>query len=280
MTINAVTKAILLSGEGCSFNNLGACWVDLVAGGGDAYPWVFEGLETGLSGLTIVENNGNTIEWDAGGFARCTANATAICSIQYFPIIDTDQILVQFDMRRHTESQNSKVLKIPSKGAPTYPANVTVGGHGGYQSNEIRIEGYSDRSNGGDSQLYVRMDGVMSSGITRDVPTFATTSTSQVYFPVDGEFHTFKFWAKFNDDNVANGEFAVWLDDVLLLHMTDVWNCATTISDGTNPGVAAADLTEYQYRHYVGVCEYFNNTGFYEDYKNLKIGYTRPSELP
>jgi hypothetical protein len=124
------------------------------------------------------------------------------------------------------------------------------------------------------------MDGVRSAGTAREAPTFATVSGSQQYFPVDGNFHEFKFWAKFNDDNTQNGEFAVWLDGVLLLHMTDVWNCATTTSDGTNPGVSAGVLEQYQFRHYAGVCEYFNNTGFYEDYRALKVGYTRPPELP
>lgn len=37
MTINAITRKIKLSGEGCSFGNLGACQVDVVAGvGGNA----------------------------------------------------------------------------------------------------------------------------------------------------------------------------------------------------------------------------------------------------
>ena len=278
MTINAVSKSVSIvpSSDGKLYSKYPT---------GNAIgvsPWSWEGLESGLSGLTLVQNNGNSIVWheEDDGFARCTANAQGMCAIQYFVPVNTSELRVKFQMRRHTSNRCSKVLKCPSKGAPTYPSNVTVGGHGGYQSNEIRIAGYSDRSNGGDSQTYVRMDGVRSTGTAREAPTFATTSASQVYFPIDGAFHDFEFWVKFNSDNTADGEFAVWLDDVLLLHMTDVWNCATTTSDGTNPGVSAGVLTQYQYRNYVGVCEYFNNTGFYEDYRALKIGYTRPAGLP
>ncbi len=264
--------------------SLGACRVDVVPSSN--YSWAFEGLETGLTGMTNDPDNG-TVEWNAGGFARITYTAAGTTSLNY--VIPTAsqgaQILVQFDIRRHSTSC-SKILKIPSVGLIQSPynkySNVTALS-GGYSSQKISITGYSSDSNGGDAELKVDMDGTVSGTYRRSAPTFTVSQPSDVNFDVTGTvWHTMKFWAKFNSNNTADGEFAVWKDGVLLLHMQNVWNCATTDGDGVNPGVAEADLPLYRNRARVWLGNYTQSPAifsFYEDYRNLKIGYVRPTEL-
>ena len=279
MTINALNKslAITSSSDGILYSkypNGNAIGVD---------PWYWEGLETSLNGLSTITSHG-TVAWDAGGFARITYSAQGQTAIQWAIPAGNTAIVVEYEVRKNTGANSSKMLKIPARGAYVSPyskySNVTAFG-GGYTSNTVRITGYSDHSNGGDTALSIRTTGTNTGTYTRATPTFATVTGVEATYDTTGTvWHKMKLWAKMNSDNTADGEFAVWKDDVLILHMTGVYNCATTTGDGTNAGVSAADLSLYQDRDKVSIGDYANAGGFYEDYKNLKIGFTRPSSLP
>lgn len=247
-------------------------------------PWSFEGLSAGLTGLSTVTSAAGSVAWDASGFARITYNSGGVTAIRYNLSAGVTEITVQFDIRRHGLA-TSKQLKIPSRGLNVAPytkySNVTAIGQA-YSGNNIRIV-YSDDSDGGDSDVHYDMTGTRrgADALTRAAPTFATKQVSEVTQSTNGTtWETYKLYWKPNTDNTQDGEFAIWKNGTLILHATGVWNCATSTGDGTNPGASVADLPLYQDRLYVALGEYANAGGFYEDYRNLKVGYFRPGDLP
>jgi len=249
-----------------------------------SYTWAFEGLSTGLAGFDTITDKGSIV-WDAGGFARVTSNVAGVTALRYVVPAGNPSILVEYEIRRQM-SACSKQLKALSQGVFVSPytkySNFTFGtAIGGYNNINVGII-YSDDSNGGDNDVGYYCNAVLSGGSVpnRSAPTFLVYQASQVTNNISGTvWEKYKVWWKPNSDNTADGEFAVWKDDVLVLHAINVWNCATTNSDGTNPGVSSADLYLYQDRGQVGLFEYANAAGVIEDYRNFKIGYTRPAGI-
>ena len=254
----------------------GACRVDVVAPSAPATVWDFEGLETGLTGFTTNTAHG-TVTWDAGGFARVTSTSVGVTSIDY--ALSASQVLVQFDIRRH-QTAGSKQMKITSA-IDTYYSNFTVQ-TAGY--NSARFDPcWSDDSDGGDNDIEIDLTGTLRGGTsaTRSPPfvkaVYQASDTSVVQDVTGSVWETWKFWIKQNSDNVADGELAIWKNGTLVLHLTNVWNCATTTGDGVNGGAPVA-LSNYMFGR-LWLYGYANAVGVVEDYRNFKIGYVRPSEL-
>lgn len=276
MTINATRKIISLTGPNCSFANINACRVDVVPATG--YAWAFEGLEAGLTGFTTNTSHG-TVTWDAGGFARVESTSAGVTSIDYAISPTTSQLLVQYDIRRQSTA-GSKQMKITASG-DTYVSNFTVQTA---SYNSARFDpSWSDDSDGGDNDIEIDLTGTLRGGAvaTRSPPfvkvVYQASDTAVVQDITGTVWETWKFWLKQNSDNTADGELAIWKNGALVLHLTNVWNCATTTGDGVHGGAPVA-LSNYKFGR-LWLYGYANASGVIEDYRNFKIGYTRPSEL-
>lgn len=247
-------------------------------------PWYWEGLSSGLGGLTADTSHG-TVVWNAGGFARITYVTAGVTDLEYRSTpAGNSEITVQYDIRRH-QANGSKQLKIFSRhssGAGALTAQQPFSYSGSKPSYT-----YSDNSNSGDNDCEINLLGAFRGGTAATRTPAFTKSTFQasdaaVQQDITGTvWETWKVYEKRNSDNVADGELAVWKDGVLVLHLTNMWNCATTVSDGTNPGVSDSERILYRERGRVALGAYANvGGGWYEDYRNLKIGFFRPAELP
>lgn len=252
------------------------------AGAGDV--WVFEGLSDGLAGLTT---DGSGIAWDAGGFARITWATGGTKQLKYTVPggTDTGSVLVQFDLRRWG-TPSSKQLKVFARSLRLLGAanNITAIGPTatGYSGTNMSVY-WSDSPTGGDNLTSLNLTGALVGGgiySRSGRPTFVIKQSVNPTQDVAGNWATYKLWVKFNDDNIQNGEVAIWRNGVLLLHATNVWLCATTLNDaGAASGVSAENRPLYWQRDYISLGDYSSQSGFYEDYRNLKVGYTRPAEL-
>jgi hypothetical protein len=243
------------------------------------YQWTFEGLETGLTGFTTNTSHG-TVTWDAGGFARVESTSVGATSIDYAISPTASQLLVRFDLRRHATA-GSKQMKITAAG-DTYYSNFTVQ-TAGYSSARFDPS-WSDDSDGGDNDIEVDLTGTLRGGTTatRSPPfvksVYQATDADVVQDTSGSVWETWQFWIKQNSDDNADGEVGVWKNGTLVLFLTNVWNCATTTGDGTNPGAPAA-LANYKFGR-LWLYGYANASGVIEDYRNFKIGYDRPQGLP
>ena len=235
--------------------------------------WAFEGLESSLDGLIAVDNTGgsNAVVWDAGGFARVTYNVAGTTGLRYTVPSGKFETLVSFQIRRHTNSC-SKMIKTVSSNAliPVSPfANYTIGPTaGGYSGSNLSVS-YGEY--GGDSGNQFWVDGNIAGGaspLARGAPTQTVVTPGGVAMSIDGSaWDTVEIWARFNSTSTQDGEWAIRLNGVVIFHWQNVWNCSEPSVD------------EARNRAYIGLAEYTSSVGFYEDYRNFKIGYTRPGWL-
>lgn len=245
--------------------------------------WVFEGLTstsntTGLS-WNDTSSGVNTYTWDSSNnCVRITYNSANTSGLQWiFPDATRDQVYVKYSLRRNS-SNTSKQLKCTGQGiiAGSNVSNFTfgpsIGGYVGKTSIGLQYGDNPDPAGSNDNKIGYKMDGTEAGGTQffrpLQKPLILHKSTSDITQNVSGTvWETYEVFAKFGDPGARNGEFAIRKDGELLFHIKDVWNTA----DGNE--------STHQKRRYVGIAEYSGATGFYEEYKDLKISYERPTWL-
>lgn len=245
--------------------------------------WVFEGLTStsNTTGLSWNDTSGgvNTYTWDSSNnCVRITYNAAFTSGLQWiFPDATRDQVYVKYSLRRNS-SNTSKQLKCTGQGiiAGANVSNFTfgpsIGGYTGRTSIGLQYGDNPDPAGSNDNKIGYKMDGTEAGGTQflrpLQKPLILHKSTSDITQNVSGTvWETYEVFAKFGDPGARNGEFAIRKDGELLFHIKDVWNTA----DGNE--------STHQKRRYVGIAEYSGATGFYEEYKDLKISYERPTWL-
>jgi len=245
--------------------------------------WVFEGLTstsntTGLS-WNDTSSGVNTYTWDSSNnCVRITYNSASTSGLQWiFPDATRDQVYVKYSLRRNS-SNTSKQLKCTGQGiiagsnVSNFTFGASIGGYTGRTSIGLQYGDNPDPAGSNDNKIGYKMDGTEAGGTQflrpLQKPLILHKSTSDITQNVSGTvWETYEVFAKFGDPGARNGEFAIRKDGELLFHIKDVWNTA----DGNE--------STHQKRRYVGIAEYSGATGFYEEYKDLKISYERPTWL-
>lgn len=245
------------------------------APGVGSYPWLFEGLENGLSGFTLDQSHG-TISWNPAGYAELVWTSEGVNSLNYPIVGDYDAVYVEYEVLRNS-NHRSKQLKLPARGlggsgkASNVTLGPTVGAYDGANAGYMGLS-YSDSIAGGDNYTSINMKGVLAGGgaRTRAAPTIVTAQASDVFQDVTGSvWERWGLWWKCNSVGLQNGECAVLRNGVIQLHEEDMYNCGEPEDD-------------YRYR----AAAWLGNTmqvGSYpttECYRNFKFGVTRPLELP
>lgn len=239
------------------------------------------GINNGLAmqddGGTTIGTNPNTINWmsDASGsFARITYNKPGTFGLRWgFAQTGVHQIYIKYDVRRHFNNCSKQLKEYgwgQINGGST--SNTTFGcTMGGYAGTTYGIY-YGDAATGSnDATVEMACSGYP----TNNLPSigfggqFSRTPyptqqiTSNVTQDITGSvWQTIEIYARYNDANFNNGEFAVWVNGATnpSFYLTNLWNC----SNGT------------QNRGGLGLGEFSSNSGFYEDYRNLYVSFDRP----
>jgi len=275
MTINATTRSLRVKSYP---NDKGRLFK--YPNGEKSTTWVFEGLETGTTGLTWDDTSGgvNTYAWDsANSCVRITYNTAATSGLEWsFPDALRDQVYIKYDIRRNN-TKCSKQIKIFSQGISSSPqkySNATIGpSGGGYTGTSYSIQYGDNPSSNNDNAIGYKMNGTTIGGTVfrkgLQTPYIIHKSTADVTQNVAGTvWETYEIFAKFGDPGARNGEFAVRKNGEVVFHAKDVWNTADD------------DPANHQKRKKVTIGAYSASTDFYEEYKNLKISYERPLWLP
>lgn len=276
-----------------------------VSSGSTGVTWVVQSLQTGINnGVNFSDDKGgngpnglpNNAVWvpAAGtdpGFARVTLNNGGTSGLRWeFPDNTHKQVYWEVTMRPNYRPgydptppsphdvayTNSKMFKLLGWGNVHggNTSNVTIGPQlATYVGPPGAAAGvaYSDAPEGGDNLVSWYFTGVLGGGgsYTPGVPhpTFLTTINTLV----DANWARWRIWIKYNDDGLANGEFAIWYRGVLVLHAINVVNCGVGLQK-----MGAIGLTEYT----TPVSRASTTTGCQEDWSDLRIAYTRPPDLP
>lgn len=127
-------------------------------------------------------------------------------------------IFVRFYFRVDDPSGGSKFLKLfGKKDEPVGCANTTLMIN--YFHSDLYEISYGNGSGtANDTQTVIRYAGAHSDSDVQ-VPV-----AEGPFDPRDGQWHCYEFYMKYNDDNLRNGEYKVWIDGKLYVHATNVKN--------------------------------------------------------
>jgi hypothetical protein len=225
---------------------------------------VFSGLRSSID-MTIDDNTGgtDTIVWTSdgtGSFARITYVASGTIRLLW-PYADRNQTggYVKFESRFSASGKTAKHLKIFGQGYPTNYSNCTWPANAGAIP-EIIYDDSASPTGGHDLLSETSFTGSLTGGgaySRTPHPTINTTSSATN----DTSWHTWEYWFKFNDDGINNGEFAAWKDSVLVFWISDVYNSGVGLSK----------------RDYLTLGDFSAQSGWTLDFRNVDIGYSRPT---
>jgi len=254
-----------------------------LGGGVSPTQFAITSLITGINnGLAFEDDHGgNTGIWTSdgtGNFGRLNYAAGGTAGFRW-TTVDTSVrtgLYVQYDLRWNSadNSNNTKEFKAFTT---SYPINgktsdFTAGCNaGGYTGNSMGLSYSDDTVNGGDLtvQFFLSQFPTLTGGSafasgthprSRVIPTIAAAKEDNT-----GNWQTVAHWIKQNTDGSANGEYAVWINDLTtpLFWIDQMINCYVG-----GQGFSRVDLGGYA-----------NIPGVIVDFRRFFAGYIRPTNM-